>query len=295
MTCTATHTITQAELDANGSPAASSGKLSNTVTATSNEALGDDRQPAIPIVQRPALTIVKSASPPTYDNVGEHDHRTAYTVTNTGNVTVAGQITVTDDKSTVETARRRRRWRPDAFDHLHGDATRSRRPTSTRARSRTSPRPRTARSPRRPTRRRSTAVQTPALTVVKTSPTTTSVRRRQTVTYSYLGHEHRQRDADGHRRSPTTTTSDDVTLPGDERSRRAASMTCTATHTFTQAELDANGSPIARQRRAGEHGHRVVRPGAGRHRRPGDPDRADAGADDREVGDAGRRTTTSAT
>ena len=36
-TCWATHTFTQAELDANGSPTAGSGVLSNTVTASSNE------------------------------------------------------------------------------------------------------------------------------------------------------------------------------------------------------------------------------------------------------------------
>ena len=37
MTCTATHTFTQAELDANGSPVAASGVLHNEVTANSNE------------------------------------------------------------------------------------------------------------------------------------------------------------------------------------------------------------------------------------------------------------------
>lgn len=38
LTCSATHTFTQAELDANGSPTAGSGKLTNNVTASSNEA-----------------------------------------------------------------------------------------------------------------------------------------------------------------------------------------------------------------------------------------------------------------
>jgi hypothetical protein len=38
MTCTATHTFTQAELDANGSATAGSGFLTNTVTATSDQA-----------------------------------------------------------------------------------------------------------------------------------------------------------------------------------------------------------------------------------------------------------------
>ena len=57
-----------------------------------------------------------------------------YMVTNTGNVTLLGQITVTDDKVTRDcppTAT----LAPGAVDHLHGVAHGRRRPTSTRARS----------------------------------------------------------------------------------------------------------------------------------------------------------------
>ena len=67
MTCTATHTFTQAELDANGSPTAGNGFLTNTVTASSNEAPS-----AIDTAEHPdradaRLSIDKSASPLTYD------------------------------------------------------------------------------------------------------------------------------------------------------------------------------------------------------------------------------------
>jgi len=49
MICTATHTVTQGEIDANGSPTPDSGLLSNTVTATSNEAAQQQDDLDIPI------------------------------------------------------------------------------------------------------------------------------------------------------------------------------------------------------------------------------------------------------
>ena len=64
-------------------------------------------------------------------------------------------------------------------------------------------------------------------------------------------------------------------------------MTCTATHTFTQAELDANGSPTAGSGFLSEHGDRVLERGADSDRHLEHPDRAVAGADAREVGVAG--------
>jgi len=60
MTCTATHDFTQAELDADGSPTGDSGKLTNNVTASSNEAADAKDKLDIPISQSPGIDIQKT-------------------------------------------------------------------------------------------------------------------------------------------------------------------------------------------------------------------------------------------
>ena len=95
MTCSATHTFTQAELDANGSPTAASGNLSNTVTASSNEAPDATDSLDIPITQTPSMTVAKSASPTIFKAAGNIITYN-YLVTNTGNVALTG-ITLNDD------------------------------------------------------------------------------------------------------------------------------------------------------------------------------------------------------
>ncbi|MCM8640114.1 SdrD B-like domain-containing protein [Accumulibacter sp.] len=85
---TASHTVTQAEIDAGGS-------IVNTATADSNETGPDTDGASIPVEQRPGLNIVKTAVPgQIVDTVGElitYD----ITVANTGNQTLTG-IVVTD-------------------------------------------------------------------------------------------------------------------------------------------------------------------------------------------------------
>jgi len=52
------------------------------------------------VAQHPALTLVKTATPATYSTVGQTISY-SYLVTNTGNVSLAGPVTVTDNKATV--------------------------------------------------------------------------------------------------------------------------------------------------------------------------------------------------
>lgn len=93
MTCTASYTIQQGDLD--------SGSVTNIAQAHSN---GNDSNTAtntINAIQSLALSLVKTAQETTYSVVGEVIHY-SYAVTNAGNVTLHDPITVSDDKATDE-------------------------------------------------------------------------------------------------------------------------------------------------------------------------------------------------
>ena len=92
MTCTATYTITQADLDG--------GSVTNTAKASANGTDSNTDDETVTAVQTPALSLVKTATPTTYDAVGDVIGY-SYLVKNTGNVTLAGPVTVADDKATV--------------------------------------------------------------------------------------------------------------------------------------------------------------------------------------------------
>ncbi|MCL2782047.1 MAG: hypothetical protein FWD74_11305, partial [Actinomycetia bacterium] len=92
LVCTASYTIAQGDLDA--------GVVSDVATVTGNGPGGDpidDVPPSevvVPMGQRPALSVVKSASPVSVSAVGEVVEYT-FAVVNTGNVTLGG-VRVTD-------------------------------------------------------------------------------------------------------------------------------------------------------------------------------------------------------
>ncbi|MBK7452759.1 MAG: sortase [Anaerolineales bacterium] len=237
-TCTASHTFTQAELDANGSPIAASGNLTNNVTASSNESPDALDTLNIPIIQAPALSIVKTASPLTYSAVGDVISY-SYLVTNTGNVTLSGPFTVNDDKAADETCPMAAALLPNGTitctasytitqtDLDNGSVTNIASVSNGVAISLTDS-------------ETVTAIQSPSLSIVKTANPVTYSAVGDVISYSYL-----------------VTNTGNITLAGaftisddkavDESCPVTAALlpngtiTCTASYTIIQTDLD-NGS-----------------------------------------------------
>ena len=144
ITCTASYTITQADLDA--------GSVTNVASATNGTTTSPTDTETVTAVPNASLSIVKTATP-TDLQPGQPAIGYSYLVTNNGNVTLNGPFSVSDNKASDESARRRPASHP-APPSPAPQATRSRRPTWMPARSPTWPPPPTARRLRPPTPRR---------------------------------------------------------------------------------------------------------------------------------------------
>ena len=81
--------VTQADVDA--------GKVENTVTATADEVTDQQANQSTTVAQKRELTLVKTAQAASFGAVGESIDYT-YEVSNSGTVTLAGTVTIEDDK-----------------------------------------------------------------------------------------------------------------------------------------------------------------------------------------------------
>ena len=128
VTCTASHSITQADLN--------SGSVTNLAQAHAGGTDSNTDTETVTAIQSPGLSLTKVASPLTYSLPGQVITYT-YTITNSGNTTLAGPFSISDDKQgTISPCAGRGRWRRPRRRRVRR-RTRSRRPTSTPARSRT--------------------------------------------------------------------------------------------------------------------------------------------------------------
>jgi hypothetical protein len=92
MTCSASYVITQADID--------SGSVTNTAFASADGKTSDTDEVTVVANRMPSLSLEKTATPATYGITGDVILY-SYLVKNTGNVTFAGPVTVTDDKVPV--------------------------------------------------------------------------------------------------------------------------------------------------------------------------------------------------
>jgi uncharacterized repeat protein (TIGR01451 family) len=90
--CTASYTVTQADLDA--------GSVVNSATATIGATTSAADQVTVPAVQTRSLFLDKTSASGNYNAVG-NVLTYSYLLRNTGNVTLTGALSVTDDKTTV--------------------------------------------------------------------------------------------------------------------------------------------------------------------------------------------------
>ncbi len=235
-TCTASHTVTQADLDATS--------VVNTATVTGTPPGGSpipqvsSNTVTVPSVQSPAITISKSTTKTSYSTVGESIPY-SFTVTNTGNVTLT-TIAVSDPKtsgvSCAATSLAPGQNTTCTGTHTVVQADLNAGSVINTASVVATPPSGTPLAPASSNTITVPAVQSPALTIVKSTPTTSYSTIGQTITYSFAVRNSgnvtmtaisvSDPNATGITCLATTLT------PG-------ATTTCSGTHTVTAADLNA--------------------------------------------------------
>ena len=228
MTCTATYTITQTDLDA--------GSVTNKATATNGTVTSNEATATITADKKPALSLVKTASPTTYDTLNQ-TITYSYVIQNTGNVTLAGSFAVSDDKATV-TCTQPADAALSPLEEMSCTATYAITQTDLDAGSVTNKATATNGTV---TSNEATATVTadkkPALLLVKHASPATYNTAGESINYTYDLKNIGNVTLSG----PFTVTDDKATVTCPSVSSLAVgdTLTCTANHTVTQAEVDA--------------------------------------------------------
>jgi uncharacterized repeat protein (TIGR01451 family) len=234
LTCTASYTIKQSDLDA--------GAVTNHAIATNGKVTSNPDQVTVPATQLPDLTLAKSASPTTYNTLGQAISY-SYKLTNSGNVTLSAPYTVSDDKITspnvVSCPSTPATLAPGAFvtctasytiqqSDLDGGEVTNHATATAKFGSTT--------VPSNQDQATVTAVQSPAMSLVKSASPTTYSAVGQVITYSYV-----VKNAGNVTLAGPFTVSDDklgaISCPAGSLAP-GASVTCTASYTIQQSDLD---------------------------------------------------------
>ena len=232
ITCTGSYTTVQADIDA--------GKVTNIASATSGAITSPTSTVTVTAAQAPGLTVAKTSTTTAFATVGTVIPY-SYKVTNSGNTTLTSVVTITDDKIASVTcpALPPAGLVPTAFITCTGSYTTVQADLDagkvTNIATATSG---TSTSP--PVTLTITATQTPALTVVKSTTTTTFNAVGTVIPYSY-----KVTNTGNTTLTAVVAVADDkiasVTCPALPPAGLvpAAFITCTGSYTTTQADLDA--------------------------------------------------------
>ena len=226
ITCTASYAITQADIDA--------GAVTNVASVTNGPVTSTTAIQTVTAVKTPVLTLVKTATPATYSAVGASIIY-SYVVANGGNTTLSGPLIVDDNKATV-TCPATERLAPGAAitctanyaitqaDIDAGAVTNVASASNGTVTSATAT-------------QTVTAVKTPVLTLVKTATPATYSAVGASIVYSYV-----VANAGNTTLSGPFTVQDNkatVTCPATGSLSPGASITCTASYSVTQVDIDA--------------------------------------------------------
>ena len=232
LTCTATYVTQPADVTA--------GSVTNTAIATVDGVSSLADQATVPLfTELSELTLVKTASPSIYDSVGDViDY--SYAVTNTGNVALSGPFTVSDDQVTNETCPATATLAPAASITCTASATVTQQDIDNGSivniASATNGTVTSATDTETVT-----ATQAPALTVLKTTSETPYSTVGRALVFTVTATNTGNATLSNVVVTDAFATVSDCSPSAPATLAPGAAISCTATHTTTQADLD-NGS-----------------------------------------------------